>query len=119
MPAELYDHNDTLLTTGHPWRVLSAVPRPDILELENRDLDGQFHTTQLGQGATIIDVVATLSYSAKLLLDNAKRNGAPIKVTKNGRYHRGLIRGELLYEERRPNLYRVQITILQQSEGAV
>ena len=72
----LYDKNDVLITR----LVDSAVASPDVIEIKNRTLDGQWHVQSIGTSATVLTVKAHLKLQGKEVLDNIKRNSDLLKV---------------------------------------
>ena len=113
--AALYDSTNVLITE----KVTKVIPSPDMVEIKNRTLDGDYNLTTIGTGATKVEVVALVALAGKLKLDNAKKITAPVKVTGSGKYHIGVIDGEIYTEWLKPDLYRVSLTLLQQSEGEI
>lgn len=113
--AELYDNNDVLITS----MVSRVIPSPDVIEVKNRTLDGGYTLQTIGSSAKTVEVSAVVTLAGKNTLDSAKAIAAPIKVTGSGRWHKGVIDGDISPEYLTPNLYRVTFTILQQSEGAI
>lgn len=114
----IYDANNNVITL----RVQQAVSRPDVVEVKNRTLDGKYHIQTIGEGATMVEVVAHFTTSEKVIFDTIKKTGASIKVTFEGNYYIGLIDGELQWQ-RIPNwddpIFIAQFTILVNEEGVL
>lgn len=89
----IYDENDTVITNG----VQTALSRPDIIEIENRTLDGKRHIQTIGLGGTVLDVIAHFTMSQKLIFDNKKRTTSVIKVIFDSMFYIGIISGEPSY----------------------
>ena len=90
----LYDQNGTLITK----RVQQCIAAPDVVEIEHRTLNGQFHVQQIGTSATIADAIVYLTVSQKIIFEGHKRIGAPVTVVFGGMYYTGLIRGIPAYQ---------------------
>jgi hypothetical protein len=90
----MYDKNNVLITD----LVEQALSRPDVIEIKNRTLDGQYHIQSIGDGATTLWVKAHLTFEQKAIVDNIKKTMSQLKVIFDGRYYIGLIDGELGYE---------------------
>ena len=85
----LYDKNNVLITR----LVDSAVSYPDVIEVKNRTLDGQWHIQQIGTSAYILKVKVSLTLAEKKQLDTIKSNSDLLKVIFDGEYFVGLIDG--------------------------
>ena len=112
----VYDNNNTLITK----RVESAISRPDVVEIQNRTLDGQYHIQTIGTGATVLDATAHFTMPQKILLDTLKKTFTPLKVVFDGRYYAGPISGEIKYN-RTPSpsgtIFTATFLLLIQTEG--
>ena len=109
--AEIYDINDTLITSI----VTEVIPSPDVIEIEHRLLNGQYSLQTIGRPAKKINVTCFVNSQGKQTLDNFKGTATPIKVTADGKAHIGVIRGDMSPEHIKPNLYRLSFILL--SEG--
>lgn len=112
----LYDKNNVLITK----LVDSAVASPDIIEVKNRTLDGQWHIQQIGSGATVLKVKASLKLNEKDQLDAIKRASDLVKVIFDGKYYVGLIDGIPDYDRRKfPTgpMFVASFTVLVREEG--
>ena len=112
----LYDKNDVLITR----LVDSAVASPDVIEIKNRTLDGQWHVQSIGTAATVLTVKAHLKLQEKEVLDNIKRNSDLLKVIFDGKYYVGLIDGKVDYDRRKfaeYPMFGANFTVLVREEG--
>lgn len=112
----LYDKNSVLITR----LVDSAVATPDVIEVKNRTLDGQWHIQQIGSGATILKVKVSLTLDQKNQVDTIKRNLDLLKVIFDGKYYVGLIDGTIDPERLKfPDgpMFKSSFTILVREEG--
>ena len=114
----IYDNVNTLITK----RVESAISRPDVIEIQNRTLDGQYHLQTIGTGATVLDVTAHFTMPQKILLDACKKTSTPLKVIFDQRYYTGPISDEVKYNRTpSPNgsIFTATFLLLVQTEGVV
>lgn len=99
-----------------------ALPKPDVIEVKNRTLDGAYHIQMIGTGGTVVDVTAYATLAEKRAFDDIKRNGSIIKVTFDGQYWLGLIDGDLGWE-RIPNqdspMFKASFTLAVTEEGVL
>ena len=112
----IYDKNDNLITN----LVDTALSYPDIIEVKNRTLDGQWHIQTIGTGATVLSVKAHLKLNEKNILDVTKRNTDLLKVIFDGKYYTGIIDGKVDYERRKfaeYPMFGASFTLLVQEEG--
>lgn len=112
----IYDKSDNLITK----LVDTALSYPDIIEVKNRTLDGQWHIQTIGTGATLLSVKAHLKLNEKNILDNIKRNTDSLKVIFDGKYYVGLIDGKVDYERRKfaeYPMFDASFTLLVREEG--
>ena len=112
----LYDKNDVLITR----LVDNAVASPDVIEIKNRTLDGQWHIQSIGTAATVLSVKVHLKLAEKGILDTIKRNSDTLKVIFDGKYYIGLIDGKVDYERRKFTEYPMfgaSFTVLVREEG--
>ena len=112
----IYDKNNNVITN----LVDTALSHPDIVEVKNRTLDGQWHIQTIGTGATIVNVQAHLKLSEKNTLDSIKRNTDFIKVIFDGKYYIGLIDGKIDYDRRKFTdypMFSTSFTLLVTEEG--
>ena len=93
----LYTKNDVLITR----LIDTAVSYPDVIEVKNRTLDGQWHIQSIGTSATVLSVKAHLRLQEKDVLDTIKRNSDLLKVIFDGKYYVGLIDGKVDYDRRK------------------
>lgn len=93
----IYDKDNNLITR----LVDTALSYPDILEVKNRTLDGQWHIQTIGVGATVLNVKANLKLNEKNIVDAIKRNTDLLKVIFDGKYFIGIIDGKVDYERRK------------------
>lgn len=112
--AVLYDKSNQVITNY----VTAVVPRPDVIDLKNRLLDGKYHLQNIGTAATVVSVSAVVTCAGKVLLDTAKETASQIKVTGNNKYYQGVI-DEYSVDPISPVYYRVNLTILQQTGGDI
>ena len=114
----IYDKNNNVITN----LVDTALSYPDVIEVKNRTLDGQWHIQTIGTGATILSVKAHLKLNEKNTLDTIKRNTDLLKVIFDGKYYIGIIDGKLDYDRRKFSEYPMfdtSFTLLVREEGAV
>ena len=112
----IYDKNDNLITR----LVDNAHSYPDVVEVKNRTLDGQWHIQTIGNGATLLRVEAHLKLNEKSILDTIKRNTDSLKVIFDGKYYVGIIDGKVDYERRKfveHPMFDASFTLLVQGEG--
>lgn len=112
----IYDKNNVLITK----LVDNAFSYPDVIEVKNRTLDGQWHIQTIGTSATILNVKAHLRLKEKDILDTIKRNTDLLKVIFDGKYYIGLIDGKVDYERRKFSEYPMfgaSFTVLVKEEG--
>lgn len=112
----IYDKNDNLITR----LVDNAHSYPDIIEVKNRTLDGQWHIQTIGVGATLLSVKAHLTLNEKNILDVIKRNTDLLKVIFDGKYYVGTIDGKVDYERRKfmeYPMFGTSFTLLVREEG--
>ena len=112
----LYDKNDVLITR----LVDNAVASPDVIEIKNRTLDGQWHIQSIGTAATTLTVKTNLKLEEKDTLDTIKRNSDTLKVIFDGKYYVGLIDGKVDYDRRKfaeYPMFGASFTILVREEG--
>ena len=93
----IYDNNNNLITP----LVDNALSYPDVIEVKNRTLDGQWHIQAIGTGATLLNVQANLRLNEKNILDTIKRNTGMLKVIFDSKYYVGIIDGKIDYERRK------------------
>ena len=105
--------------------VRSALSKPEVREVENYTLDGQYHLQTIGTGGSIVDVVAHCTLEQKLLFEQVFRNKSPITVTFDGQWWTGIAARQLQwyfdfnYSDEVGSIYTAQFTLLVQTEGAV
>jgi hypothetical protein len=112
----LYDKNDVLITR----LVDNVVASPDVIEVKNRTLDGQYHIQQIGTAAWTLNVKASLKLSEKDQLDTIKSTSDLLKVIFDGRYYIGLIDGKVDYNRRKFTeypMFEVTFTMLVRERG--
>lgn len=112
----IYDKNDVLITR----LIDSAIATPDVIEVRNRTLDGQWHIQSIGTSATTLSVKAHLKLNEKDQLDAIKRLSDTLKVIFDGRYYIGLIDGKVDYARRKFTEYPMfdaTFTVLVREEG--
>lgn len=114
----IYDKNNNLITplvdTAHSY--------PDVIEVKNRTLDGQWHIQTIGTGATVLNVEAHLKLDEKSILDTIKRTTDSLKVIFDGKYYIGIIDGEVDYERLKfveHPMFEASFNLLVQGEGDV
>jgi len=114
--AGLYTTTDTLITS----HVTSVIPDYEALEVENRLLDGSFHVQTIGQPARTcaVDLIVT-SVTAKNSIDTYKSIKTPVKVTGDGKYYIGTIRGVPQWTKNAPGIYQTSFVLLVTEEGTV
>ena len=114
--ASLYDSNDTLITD----RVNVVTPGYEAIKVENRLLDGSFHTQTIGTPARVCYAeLMVLSEAAKDTIDVAAGINAPLKVTGGTKYYIGTVRGAPSWDRRAPGIYRTSIVLLISEEGTL
>ena len=114
----MYDKNGVLITK----MVERALSRPDVIEIKNRTLDGQWHIQTIGDGGSVLDVKAHLTLQEKAVLDTIKKTMSELKVTFDGRYYIGVIDGEIGYDRVAFNsgpMFATSFKLLVQSEGVI
>ena len=111
----LYDQNNQLITDI----VTDIIPRPDTVQIEHRTLDGQYHIQTIGTSATIVEVSCVVNITGKRTIDQICAIGAPVKIIEADKYYIGVIRGVPDVEHLKPSNYRIDFTMLVQSEGAI
>lgn len=114
----IYDKDNNLITN----LVDTALSYPDIIEVKNRTLDGQWHIQTIGTGATVLSVKAHLKLNEKNILDIIKRNTDLLKVIFDGKYYTGIIDGKVDYERRKFSdypMFSTSFNLLVQGEGDV
>lgn len=112
----LYTKTGTLITN----LVDNVVTSPDVIEVKNRTLDGQWHVQNVGTAATVANVKATLTLSEKAQLDAIKSISDLVKVIFDGKYYVGLIDGKPDYDRRKfPSgpMFVTSFTVLVREEG--
>lgn len=112
----LYDKNDVLITR----LVENAVASPDVIEVKNRTLDGQWHIQTIGTAAWKLNVKATLKKNEKAVLDTIKGTSDLLKVVFDGEYFVGLIDGNIDYNRRKfteYSMFEVTFTMLVREKG--
>lgn len=114
----IYDKDNNLIThlvdTAHSY--------PDIIEVKNRTLDGQWHIQTIGDAATLLDVKVHLKSNEKMLLDYIKSTSDLLKVVFDGRYYIGLIDGKIDYERHKfaeHPMFGASFTLLVRGEGVI
>jgi len=114
--AALYTTANTLITE----HVTSVIPDYEIQEVENRLLDGSFHVQTIGQPARTcaVDLIVT-STIAKETIDTYKAIKTPVKVTADGKYYIGTIRGLPQWTKNAPGIYQTSLVLLVTEEGSV
>jgi hypothetical protein len=114
--AALYTAAGALITE----RVTSVIPDYEISEVENKLLDNSIHTQIIGTPARIckISLVVT-SVSAKNSIDTYKSLKTPVKVTADGNYYMGIIRGSPEWDRLAPGVYQTNLTLIVSEEGTV
>ena len=112
--AGLYTTSDVLITD----KVTSVIPDYEIQEVENRLLDGSFHVQTIGQPARTcaIELMVT-SGAAKETIDTCKSIKTPVKVTGDGKYYIGTIRGVPQWTKNAPGIYQTSLVLLVTEEG--
>jgi hypothetical protein len=90
----IYTENDLLITEG----IQSVISRPDVIEIENRTLDGKRHIQSIGTGGTVLDVIAHFTMVQKLIFDSVKLTSSMLKIIFDDILYTGLISGEPGYE---------------------
>ena len=112
----LYTKEDILITR----LVDTAVASPDVIEVRNRTLDGQWHIQTIGTSATTLSVKANLTLAEKSQVDTIKRTSDQLKVVFDDKYYIGLIDGNVDYEYRKFTEYPMfgaTFTVLVREEG--
>ena len=112
----IYDNNNNLITP----LVDNALSYPDVIEVKNRTLDGQWHIQTIGTGATLLNVQASLKLNEKNILDAIKRNTDMVKVIFDNKYYVGIIDGKIDYERGKfveHPMFNASFTLLVQGEG--
>jgi len=114
--SALYTSADVLITD----RVTSVIPDYEITEVENKLLDNSIHIQTVGSPARICDVVLVVtSVAAKNNIDAYKSLKTPVKVTADGSYYIGIIRGSPKWEKLAHSTYKTSLTLIVSEEGAV
>ena len=112
----LYTKDDVLITR----LVDTAVASPDVIEVRNRTLDGQWHIQTIGTSATVLSVKVHLKLEEKNQLDAIKSISDQLKVVFDGKYYIGLIDGKVDYEYRKFTehpMFGATFTVLVREEG--
>lgn len=112
----IYNKNNTLITN----LVDTALSYPDVIEIKNRTLDGQWHIQTIGEGATVLSVTAHLKLGEKNIMDNLHRTKDLFKVIFDGRYYTGILDGKPDYERLKfadYPMFRCTFEMLVQKEG--
>jgi len=113
--ASLYTTADVLITD----RVTSVIPDYEIQEVPNTLLDGTLHIQTVGNPARVCDVsLVVTSVAAKNNIDTYKSLKTPVKVTADGNYYTGTIRGSPKWEKLAPATYKTSFTLIVTEEGA-
>ena len=97
----IYDKNDVLITK----LVDTALSYPDVIEVKNRTLDGNWHIQTIGEGATVLSVKAHLTLSEKNIMDNLHRTTDLFKVIFDGKYYIGFLDGKPDYDRQKFSSY--------------
>lgn len=114
----IYDVNNNVVSPA----VGSAVSRPNVIEILNRTLNGKYHLQMIGEGATMLDVVAHFTMAEKLVFDTIKKTGSTIRVTFDGRYYVGVVGEEPSYERIANTwdpMFTITFTLYVEEEGVV
>ena len=112
--AALYTTDDVLITD----RVTSVIPDCEIQEVENTLLDGSLHIQTIGSPARVCDIALVVtSVAAKNNIDTYKSLKTPVKVTADGIYYTGIIRGSPKWERLAPGIYKTSLTLIVSEEG--
>ena len=116
MMIGLYTRSNTLITR----LVDNCVASPDVIEVKNRTLDGNYHIQTIGLGTTTLNVTVHLKLNEKKILDAIKSTSDQVKIVFDGMYYVGLIDGKLEYERRKFTehpMFRTTFTVLVREEG--
>lgn len=104
----------TLLT-----RYVNITPKKDVIKVENRTLDGQFHVQTIGTGADLLAVTLHAeNETARALVDSASASATYLKIVIGSTYWIGIIRGNLEWEKI-AGTFKTTFDFLVQSTGAV
>lgn len=114
--ASLYTSADVLITD----RVTSVIPDYETQEVENKLLDNSIHIQTIGSPARICEVALIVtSVTDKNSIDVYKSLKTPVKVTADGNYYTGIIRGSPKWEKLAPGTYKTSFTLIVSEEGTV
>ena len=114
----IYDKNDVLITK----LVDTALSYPDVIEVKNRTLDGQWHIQTIGEGATVLSVKAYMPLSGKNTMDSIRRTMELFKVIFDGKYYIGVFDGKPDFERFKFTdypMFSTSFTMLVLEEGTV
>lgn len=98
----------------------TVVATPDVIEVRNRTLDGQWHIQTIGTSATTLSVKTSLTLAQKSQLDGIKRTSDQLKVVFDNKYYIGLIDGTVDYNYRKFTeypMFETTFTVLVREEG--
>lgn len=114
-------YGDRFLRTLTP-NIRTAMSRPDVVEVKNRTLDGQWHVQTIGDGATVLDVETTFTMEQKIIFDDLKKKMVPIKIIFDGFYYEGVVEGVPGYQRTKYTtgpMFSVSFVLLVNNEGVV
>lgn len=110
--AELYDANDTIITS----HIASVIPGYDTIKVINRLLSGQYHIQTIGAPARVCRIELTVAAAEKEIIDIAEAINEPVKVV-GSKYYIGTIREAPQWNRLAPDKYRTSLVLLVSDEG--
>ena len=116
MSSALYKIDNTLISNI----LASVIPDYEIIEVENRLLDGSFHIQTIGQPARIVNV-NTISVNTvnKKIIDTCKSTKISLKVVIDDEYYIGIIRGNPTWTRVKSGIYQISIVLIVSEEGVI
>lgn len=118
--SRLLDAQGTVISQ----RILHLLPRLDVIRVENRTLDGQFHVQTIGAAARLLDLQVVVTDSGRYTIDSAYAIGAILRAEADGWYRSGVVQEAPEWQTLRPGpmvtrLYLATFTLAINAEGAV
>lgn len=111
----LYDKNNSLISN----LIHSAILNPDIIKIENRLLDGTYHTQSIGERMDVFFITMYVDEAGKAKFDNLYATQEPVKLIKRNKYYIGNIKEKEEWEMFSKDLYTTSFHLVVGQEGFV
>jgi len=116
MSSALHKIDGTLISRV----IVSVIPDHEVIEVENRLLDGSFHVQTIGQPTRIVNVnTVTVNTENKKLIDTYKATKTPVKIVLDDEYYVGTIRGNPQWARVKSGVFQISFVLLVSEEGTL